>query len=177
MMPSIELRLQTMTKALQEVILPAIAEGNDLAREQAQLLLAHLGLLGQHWRHAQRYDQMTLDAIKALATQLLTAAAGGAATMQAAADLRVCLQHLNEKNADAAHQRAMLAAAIDSLVSASGKDGERTFRDCLFDAIVEHGAQQTARDRVWFAASGMDPESAAFASIDEMLAGSKSPVP
>lgn len=171
MMPSIELRLQTMTKALQEVILPAIAEGNDLAREQAQLVLAHLGLLGQHWRHAQRYDQMTLDAIKALAAQLLTAATGGAATLQAAADLGECMQNLHGSAGQAAHQRALLAAAIDKLVSASGMDGESTFRANLFDAIVEHGAQQTARDRVWFAASGMDPESAAFVSIDEMLAG------
>ncbi len=172
MMPSIELRLQTMTKALQEVILPAIAEGNDLAREQAQLLLAHLGLLGQHWRHAETYDQMTLNATKALAAQLLTAAAGGAATVQAAADLGECMQNLDGSESPAAQQRALLAAAIDRLVSASGKDGDSTFRANLFDTIVEHGAQQTARDRVWFAASGMDPESATFVSIDEMLAGS-----
>ena len=74
MMPSIELRLKTMAKAVQEVILPAIAPGNDLAREQAQLLIAHLALISQHWRHAHAYDALAFEAIKELAARLLAAA-------------------------------------------------------------------------------------------------------
>ena len=170
MMPSIELRLKTMAKAVQEVILPAIAPGNDLAREQAHLLIAHLALISQHWRHAHTYDALALDAIKELAESLLAAADGGEQTVAAAAALATCLQACIDAEPDAAAQRAAIAAAIDQLVSASGHDGAQRYRATLFKAIVDHGALQAWRDRVWFAGSGMDPESASLVSIEQMLA-------
>lgn len=170
MMPSIELRLKTMAKAVQEVILPAIAPGNDLAREQAQLLIAHLALISQHWRHAHTFDALALDAIKELAKGLVAVAEGGVRTASAAAALSQCLTTCLDRNTDAAAQRAAIAAAIDKLVSASSEDGDQRFRDVMFKAIVDHGAVQAWRDRVWFAGSGMDPESAGLVSIEQMLA-------
>ena len=170
MMPSIELRLKTMAKAVQEVILPAIAAGNDLAREQAQLLIAHLALISQHWRHAHTYDALTLDAIKQLAERLVVTAQGGEQTANASAAVARCLNNCIDAETDAAVQRAAIAAAIDHLVNASAKDGNTRFRDTLFKAIVDHGALQAWRDRVWFAGSGMDPESASLVSIEQMLA-------
>ena len=170
MMPSIELRLKTMAKAMQEVILPAIAPGNDLAREQAQLLIAHLALISQHWRHAHTFDALALDAIKALAERLVVAAQGGEQTASASAALARCLNNRFDAETDAAVQRAAIAAAIDHLVNASGQDGNQRYRDTLFKAILEHGALQAWRDRVWFAGSGMDPESASLVSIEQMLA-------
>ena len=170
MMPSIELRLKTMAKAVQEVILPAIAAGNDLAREQAQLLIAHLALISQHWRHAHTYDALALDAIKQLAECLVVTAEGGEQTANASGAVARCLNNCIDAETDAAVQRAAIAAAIDQLVSASGQDGKQRFRDTLFKAIVDHGALQAWRDRVWFAGSGMDPESASLVSIEQMLA-------
>ena len=170
MMPSIELRLKTMAKAMQEVILPAIAPGNDLAREQAQLLIAHLALIGQHWQHADAYDALALDAVKDLAERLVKSAEGGEQTTSAAAALARCLESCLDAETDAATQRAAIAAAIDHLVNVSGLDGNTRFRDTLFKAIVAHGALQAWRDRVWFAGSGMDPESANLVSIEQMLA-------
>lgn len=170
MMPSIELRLATMVRALEEVIVPAIAPGNDLAREQAQLLIAHLGLLGQHWQRAHRYDDLSCVAMLALAHRLATAAAGGTQTVAAAAALSAVIQSHDIDMQDSAARQASLAAAIDGLVSACGLDGAPAFRALLFSAIADHGAAQAERDRVWFAGCGMDPDSASFASIDEMLA-------
>lgn len=170
MMPSIELRLKTMIKAVQEVILPAIAPGNDLAREQAQLLIAHLSLISQHWRHAHTYDALALDAIRELAERLVAAAEGGEQTTSASAALARCLKLCMDADTAAAVQRATIAAAIDELVSASGEDGNQRFHETLFKAILDHGALQAWRDRVWFAGSGMDPESATLVSIEQMLA-------
>lgn len=169
MMPSIELRLATMARALEEVILPAIEPGNDLAREQAQLLIAHLGLIGAHWQRAHRYDALVLSAIEALAHELLLAADGGPETLKAAAALAECVQAGTAGSSDAARRRADLAAAIDTLVSACAGDGSAAFRETLFKAIVAHGGVQARRDRVWFAGSGMDPEAATLESIDAML--------
>lgn len=170
MMPSIALRLKTMVKAMQEVILPAIAPGNDLAREQGLLLVAHLDLISQHWQRAQAYDTLALSAIKDLATRLVEAAAGGARTATAAAALAQCIKRQADAEIDAAAERAAIARHIDQLVTAVGEDGEAGFRDFLFQAIVEHGALQAGRDRVWFAASGLDPERASLVGIEEMLA-------
>jgi hypothetical protein len=77
MMPSIELRLQTMAKAMAEVILPAIAPENALAREQAQLMIAQLGMVANHWRRAAEYDALGLREIAALAERLCAVATGG----------------------------------------------------------------------------------------------------
>ena len=146
MMPSIELRLKTMAKAVQEVILPAIAPGNDLAREQAQLLIAHVALISQHWRHAHTYDALARDAIKQLAERLVVAADGGEQTASARAAVARCLKICIDDEGDAAVQRAAIAAAIDHLVNASGQDGNQRFSDTLCKAIVEHGALQAWRD-------------------------------
>ena len=169
MMPSIPLRLATMARALEEVILPAIAPGNDLAREQAQLLIAHLGLIGVHWQRAHLYDALVLDAVETLARELLAAADGGPQTMRASVALAECVQADTASNSDAARRRADLAAAIDTLVSACASDGSAAFGETLFKAIVAHGSVQARRDRVWFAGSGMDPETATLGSIDTML--------
>ena len=115
MMPSIELRLKTMAKAVQEVILPAIAAGNDLAREQAQLLIAHLALISQHWRHAHTYDALTLDAIKELAERLVVAAQGGEQTANASAAVArsgvVCRQRYGPGERELGEHRANAGAA------------------------------------------------------------------
>lgn len=170
-MPSIELRLATMVRALEEVILPAIAPGNDLAREQAQLLIAHLALVGKHWQRAHRYDALTLEAMRTASAALVAAADGGARTGDAAAALASCLHAVPDGTVDAAARRAALAAAVDTLVTASAIDGSAGFRAALFNIIVAHGRAQAARDRAWFADSGMDPESATLDTIDEVLEG------
>ena len=77
MTPSIELRIQTMIKAMSEVILPAIEPGNDLAREQGQLMIAQLGLIARQWDKAQSYDTLCLRELVGLARTLAAGAAGG----------------------------------------------------------------------------------------------------
>jgi hypothetical protein len=170
MMPSIELRLQTMAKAMNEIILPAIAPTNGLAREQVQLMIAQIAMIGQHWQKAHAYDALALREIAALGRVLATSAAGGTKTEAAAAILQKTLQECDTTSASPAELRAVIADAIDKLVIASGLDGSDAFRQSSFDTILEHGALQAWRDRVWFAGCGMDPERADLPSIDEMLA-------
>ena len=52
MLPDIDLRLTNTIKALSDVVLPALPTGEALAREQAQLAIAHLGLVQQQWKAA-----------------------------------------------------------------------------------------------------------------------------
>jgi hypothetical protein len=171
MMPSIELRLRTMTKAMAEVILPAIAPENALAREQAQLLMAQLGMVAKHWRRAAEYDALGLREIAALAERLCTFATGGAETRAAAEALEALLCERKGHPAGAVdEERAAIAKAIDGLIRASGIDGDGAFKRASSEAILEYSALEAWRGRVWFAGCGMDPERARLPEIDDMLA-------
>jgi hypothetical protein len=171
MMPSIELRLQTMAKAMTEVILPAIAPEDALAREQAQLMIAQLGMVATHWRRAAEYDALALREIAALAERLCAVATGGAETRAAAQALEALLREGKGSPAGTVDERrATIASAIDALIGASGIDGDEAFEQASSEAILEYSALEAWRGRVWFAGCGMDPERARLPEIDEMLA-------
>jgi hypothetical protein len=175
MTPSIEIRLQTMVKAMAEIILPAIGPGNDLAREQGQLMIAQLGLIAKQWDKALAYDSICLRELIGLAHKLCADAAGGPQTTAAAGALSELLQRhapgdaLPSTLAKINEVRAALAAGIDKLVRATEVDSSEAFHDASAKAILDHGALQSWRDRAWFADAGMDPERAELPSIDEML--------
>ncbi|MGE0861516.1 MAG: hypothetical protein AB7I01_13420 [Gammaproteobacteria bacterium] len=168
MMPSIELRLATMRRALAEVILPAIAADNALAREQTQLVMAHLDLLAQQLPSASRLDERVLRGTEDLARTLAANASGGARTQAATAALGAAL----ETNEDASHaaRRARLAAAIDVLVGAAEEDGEAAFRARVYDAIVAHASEYGVYERAWFAPNGLDPERASLPPLATLFA-------
>jgi hypothetical protein len=171
MMPSIELRLQTMAKAMTDVILPALAPENALAREQAQLMIAQLGMIAKHWRRAAEYDALGLRTILALAERLYAVAAGGAETRAAAEALAALLRRREARPTVVVdEERAVLANAIDALIRASGIDGDEAFKRASSEGILEYSVLQTWRDRVWSAGFGMDPERASLPGIEEMLA-------
>jgi hypothetical protein len=170
-MPSIELRLQTMAKAMTDVILPALGPENALAREQAQLMIAQLGVIAKHWRRAAEYDALGLREMFALAERLGGVATGGAETRVAADALASLLRGRETRGTGAVdEERAAIANAIDTLIRASGIDGDEEFRRASSDAILEYSALQAWCDRVWFAGCGMDPELARLPEIDDMLA-------
>jgi hypothetical protein len=171
MMPSIELRLQTMAKAMAEVILPAIPPEHALAREQAQLMIAQLGMVARHWRTAAEYDALGLREIATLAQRLCAVATGGPETRAAAEALEALLRERKKRPAGAVEEeRAAIASAIDALVRASGIDGDETFDQASSEAILEYSALEAWRGRIWFSGCGLDPERARLPEIDNILA-------
>ena len=159
MLPSIELRIQNLVKALSQVVLPAIDPENGLAREQAELVIAHLRLIAQQWEKAPAFEAGSGSALQALGQRLADLAEGGILTSRAAAELRSAL----------GQGFAAVGNAIDRLIVAVGEDGGAAFRAQLDDLVLAYGAHQAWRERVWFAGSGLDPERAELPSIDEML--------
>ena len=180
MLPSIELRIQNLIKALSQVVLPAVDPGNGLAREQAQLVIAHLQVIAKQWDKAQTFEAQSLAALRALAERLALAAAGGGETSRAGAGLRRALAQRSESNERAAlaREHEALGTAIEELIAAAFAaafaDGSADFRAQLDEAVLEHGQYQAWRERVWFAGNALDPDRAELPSIDEMLRGSAS---
>jgi hypothetical protein len=159
MNPSIDLRIQSMQRALTEVILPAIAVDNPLAQEQARLLLGHLHALALHHRHAARFADLELRASAALAKQLLLDVTGGAATHAAATRLRECLPEHDFR----------FSAAIEALVIATGIDGDSHYAERIGALVLQHEKAAAIRGRAWFKAMGFDSAPATLMDIETML--------
>jgi hypothetical protein len=187
--PDLDTRLDTVTTALQNVIIPALPAHEVLALEQATLCIAQLALARAQYRHLAEYEALCLAEMTALAGELVTAADGGPETAAAASALRDALDAVGglpggpavqtalSAGADtgpvasAGHrQRNAVAAAVDVLLRATAVDGDPEFGACAQRLVVAHGARQSARDRAWFRDCGLDPDSTTLPSIPELMA-------
>ena len=173
MTPDIGMRLGTIARALQQVVIPALPADQVLAIEQATLCLGHLGIIGEQLNYVADYDATCLADMTDLAEQLVTASAGGPRTQAATEALRDLLTRAGASPhgmaATAKDQRNALAAAIDALVRASGLDAETDFLAASQRLVLGHGARQSFRDRAWFKGCGLDPDRAALPSIPQLL--------
>lgn len=174
MTPDLGTRLDTVITALRQVVIPALPADEVLAREQATLCIGQLTVLAQQYRHVADYEALCLAEMSALAATLLADAAGGPDTTRAAVDLRTCLEQGETVPGPVpttpVHQRRnAIAARIDELLRAAGRDGTDAFRALTERVVVEHGARQAGRDRSWFRACGMDPDAATLPTIPELL--------
>lgn len=172
-----KLQLQTMIKAMTEVVLPAVGPDNELACEQAQLVLGMLHLLAARLPWQFHYDVDELDRALKLSAAILEHGSGGPVTRSA----------LETLEASAARGRSVLAGAQASpedlenailelrqqtadLLTALGTDGERDCRKTLGRAVVDASREQIERERAWFAPQGWDTESDAPAPLETLLA-------
>lgn len=66
-----DIQIQSMIKAMIDVVLPAVDEGNKLAREQARLVIGTLQLVAKRLPIAYRYDRDELNRYVALSRELV----------------------------------------------------------------------------------------------------------
>ena len=178
MTPDPAARLGSVARALQHVVLPALPADETLAQKQARLCLGHVAMLIEQYRHLADYDALCLTAMVELATRLAEQAAGGPRTDAAAGDLRAAVSAASDPSdtaagaaADARTRRNAVAAAVDDLLRAGTEDATAEFRATSHQLVLDHGIRQAYRDRVWFRASGLDPEQATFPEIAQLLHG------
>lgn len=160
MNPSLELRVQSMLRAMTEVVIPALDAREALAQEQARLVVGHLHALSLQQRHASRCERLETLAMQRLAQDLLGHAAGGPRSLAAASSLRESL---------ASPEAAGLEAAIDLLIAASGEDGSPAFREAVTRLTLAHAKSASVRARSWFAAMGFGADPGTIPTIEAML--------
>ena len=165
MTPSIDLRITTMVRAMQDVVLPAIDSANGLAREQASLVFGHLNLLAAQWSRADDYARVCLADLEQTVSGLVPA--GGPLTRAAAGGVQAARAETGA--AEVRYKRLM--AATDALVRAADQDAEASFADALRDCLLAFTLRQSTRDRSWFAGSGFDLRPAELSRIDDIIAG------
>ena len=168
MVPTAQLRLASMMRSVQDVILPAVA-GNAYATEQAMLMLGHLHVLAGQFDHVLRYEALQLRAAQLHARQLCALAAGGAQTMAACAMLR---EQAGAEESDPPAIRALyetVQSAAESLIRAAAIDGTQESAAAIQQATLVYGRACADRDRAWYGSMGFEASGTQLPDIPAML--------
>lgn len=166
MLPSIDLRIANVIKALEQVILPALTPRERLARDQINLCIGHLRMIGEQWRWAAAFEGGSFHAMIALAKAMQPSVDPFYADELAAA---IVSAKAIEGRDLAAVERGIVALGglIDRIIL--GEDGQFPLASELWDAVLAYGERQATRERTWFAATGLDPDRRALPGIAEMM--------
>lgn len=170
MIPDIELRLDSVRRALTEVILPAIDADNSLAIEQTMLAIGHIGMIiGQSDKVAEYVAICFADLAGTMAD---LPPATGQDTAAAAAALAAALP-LPEQGTDCRAAYRSASAALEHLIRTADGDGETPFRRDLHQRVLGFTKRQSRRERSWFGASGFDPDARTLPSIADMISAER----
>jgi hypothetical protein len=173
-----EVQIASMIKAMKDVIIPALDRGNQLAGEQAGLVVGLLGLLARQLPLQFRYDRDELLRLQAAAGRLLNdlPASGLSAAdpalqrladerQAAAATLQRCVGEPAELLESIHRLRAVLGELMDAV--AAGTD-EAAYRH-VQQAILALSKEQLLRERVLLIMQGWEPDPAALPQIESLL--------
>lgn len=157
MTPNIQHRVDSVIRALSDIILPALPETANLANEQARLAIGHLMILKAQIPLAHAFEEEEARDARALGEAVLKVAHGGDATQSAAAALRGGLARERDAGGAAAEAQSINAAVVDVL-NALAQDGAEASIKQATAITIEHEASRAMKDRKWFAAMGFDVE-------------------
>lgn len=166
MLPNIDVRIANLIKAMEQVVLPALPKSERLARDQAMLVVGHLRMITGQWKHAVRFEQVTLDALIGLADKLAGIVAAPFTTQLAdAAKAARAADRGSVDGLEAAYNA--LGAVIDNVIL--GGPDHVALPQAAVDALFEYGSRQAHVERTWFKAIGFDPDRAELPEIADVL--------
>jgi hypothetical protein len=169
MTPSISARIDSMIQAMHDIVLPSIEADKSLAREQGQLVVAHLNLMKKQLAHADAFDRIELAAAVQLGLRLLelTTADPGVAS-----DRQALLAAISEGQLLPDRQDAIRAVngATENFVRALRRHGERSSIDAMTRTVLALTQEQSRRNLIWFASNGFDAERDSLPSIESLFA-------
>lgn len=167
MLPDIDLRLKSIAKTLREIVLPAVSESEQNAREQVMLIIDQLAMIEPQWKAALKFELGSYDLLCELARTLLPLADDGdlCADLGGAVEAATMLDRTDYDAVSSEVKR--LGRLLDRVISEDYATASMDPR--LFDAVLDYGAREAWRNRVWFAASGVDPDVANLPGIETVL--------
>lgn len=171
MVPDIALRLQSMTRAMTEVVIPGIDPSQKLALEQAHLVVAYLALLSDQHDKAYQYEMAELRDARSLLEQLLACARGDARARTALAESESTAMLSIPSQARLADLVRAVKGAADALVHAAYEEGKSDVLATVTSAVMDHAQRQIARERVWARKAGFEVEPEKLPGFDEVLLG------
>ena len=177
MIPTHALRLQSMLRSMIEVVVPAIGAEQQLARDQAAIIVANIRLLmGQHDKvyhfllcELREYR----DLVRALQT---VASAADSATKPVPEPAAVVAPWVDDllsmtlpAQRDLADTVTRLKQQADQLLEALLALGDPGAREQASALVLEQSGKQIERERSWVRSSGFDADVASVPAIDILL--------
>lgn len=172
-----QLQIQSMIKALTDVVLPAIDPGNKLAQEQSRLVVGMLALMARQIPLQFRFDCDELARLLELARELRMQARGGASTDEAQASLveaidagAAVLERAKADPSDVERAGCALRIATGELISAVYRDGEPASVTRVERTALASAKQQLLRDRAFLITQNWEPDPKDVPAIGDLLA-------
>ena len=172
MLPGIDLRLQNLTKALQDVILPSIPTRERLARDQVMLVIAHLKVIAIQWQSVAAFEAGSLDELCGLVKQLVEYA-DATVSDELLVEARNALKHsetIDRQNHDAVKSALLEVGRVSDMII-GGQAPLKPLNSSMANAVLDYGARQSLRERAWFSAHNLDPDKAELPSLENVLSG------
>ena len=156
MLPDIDLRLQAITKALEETVLPALKDGEQMARETVGLIMAQVTIIRAQWKTALNFDLGTYDALCEVGGKLQASITDDTVGAELAAVLRE-VGGLNRTDYDAvSRELRRLGLVLDRVIRED--DVTTPMSQVMKDTMIAYGRHEAWRYRVYFASTGLDPD-------------------
>ncbi len=164
MVPTINSRLQSMVRAMQDVVLPALDADNAIAQEQGKLVLGSLSLLLGQIDYAHTFEVIEARDLCALLAEIAAMAQTSRLTEVALEAVQTELNQarslieiattpvhvLQQVNHD-------LRDALAHLIEQIERVGSRELARALALRVLDFSATQLTRERSWVAGTGFDP--------------------
>lgn len=157
MIPSTGECLASVVRALTDVVLPSLPPEAGLAREQVELSLGHLQIIGAQLDLIAPFEVEELADACALG-RALAGFGGGPRTGAALAALDGAIADAGKRNGASEVRAARIAVhdAIAAFIQAVAGDGDAPSRVQATRTVIQYEKRRVAKDRAWFAPFGFD---------------------
>lgn len=153
MNPSVDDRLNSVLRALETVVLPALPETASLAQEQVMLAMGHIQIIQAQRDATPGFEKGEFEDLKHMAGAILALSDAPASC----AGERTALEGALAATPDDPRAGAEgLRVAIDDLLVAARQAGEDAYRSALSRTILPLARERAGEDREWFAVMGFD---------------------
>ena len=171
-----EIQLATMMRSMKDVVIPAIEPGNQLAQEQAQLIMGMLNLMSRQLPLQYRFDRDELTRLIDYTDRLATHSGQNPslkndfqALSQAAESARQLLSGCGTDPAELHRAIKQLRENISELVKSASAVGDDTLMSSIEPVILELSREQLLRDRSLLLDQGWEPEPESIPDIETLL--------
>ena len=171
-----QIQIQSVIKALSDVVLPAIDPNNKLAIEQGKLSIGLLALLAQQLPVQFQFDCDELGRLITTARELVSQAAGGTSTQAARSALHDAtraadkvLEAAKASPADIEAEVRAMRVATGALITELHRDGDAASQQQVRKTVLAMSKEQLLRDRSMLLMQGWEPDPKAIPPLSELL--------
>jgi hypothetical protein len=173
-----EIQIQSILKAMTDVVMPAVDPKNPLAQEQARLCMGMLSVMASQLPRQYRFDCDELGRLLALSARMQELPAAMKLAPKALATLNQGSKIGRDVQTRARAEPSELLDAVRGLRAATAHFVQEAFETDtsgletvdIQQLVLDSSKEQLLRDRAWVLGQGWEAESQALPTIDVLLA-------